>query len=76
MDLFEAYELDRTVQAVIIGADIEFTYTKLALATLYVNELGCKLIATDRQDFTVINGRKFPQTDLIVSSIMVGVQDK
>lgn len=73
MDLFEAYELDQQVQAVVIGLDIEFTYSKLALAALYVNELNCKLIATNEDACMMVNGRRFPSAGLMVSSIMVGV---
>ena len=46
-DVFDVYQLDQEVQAVILGLDTEFTFSKLALGALYINELNCKFIATN-----------------------------
>jgi len=37
-DTFEVYELDKEVDVVVCGMDNEFTYSKLAIGALYINE--------------------------------------
>ena len=72
-ELFDEYKLDKQVGAVVFGLDIEFTYSKLLIATLYVNELGVKLFATNDDTCMIVNNRRFPSAGTLLASIMVGV---
>jgi phosphoglycolate phosphatase len=76
MEVFEDYVLDKNVGAVVFGLDTEFTYSKLAIASLYVNELNCKLVATNDDVCMIVNGRKYPSAGTILSSLLVSIKDK
>ena len=75
MEVFETYELDPDIGAVVFGLDTDFTYSKLALATLYVNEGGCKLIATNEDACMNIGGRKYPSCGAALSSLLISLKD-
>ena len=75
MEVFESYELDPGVQAVVFGLDTEYTYSKLALAALYVNTGGCKLIATNEDACMNVGGRKYPSNGAILASLLVSLKD-
>ncbi len=72
-DTFEVYELDKEVDIVVCGMDNDFTYSKLAIAALYINEKKCKLIATNDDIFININGRRFPCAGTLLASLMLSV---
>lgn len=71
LDEYENYELDSDVKAVVVGLDTKFTYTKLCLASLYINTGGAKFIATNDDAFDMVNGRKQPGAGAIVDSIQI-----
>lgn len=72
-DVFEIYKLDKEVDIVVCGMDYEFTYSKLAIATLYVNEQKCKLIATNNDTFVNISGKRFPCAGALLASLLISV---
>ena len=76
MEVFEEYELDKNVGAVVFGLDTEFTYSKLAIASLYVNELNCKLIVTNDDTFMNVNGRKYPSAGTLLSSLIISIKEE
>ena len=59
-------ELDKDVGAVVFGIDYSFNINKLHLATLYINELKARLIVTNPDHFTLINGRRMPGNGCLV----------
>lgn len=75
-DQFEVYELDKEIDIVVFGMDNDYTYSKLALAALYVNEQKCKLVATNQDVFFYVNGRRYPCVGPLLASLMISVQDK
>jgi ribonucleotide monophosphatase NagD (HAD superfamily) len=75
-DTFEVYELDKEVDIVVSGMDNEFTYSKLAIAALYVNEQKCKLVATNDDIYINVNGRRFPCAGTILASLMLSITNK
>jgi ribonucleotide monophosphatase NagD (HAD superfamily) len=54
MEEFENYKLDPEIKAVVVGLDTQFTYTKLCLASLYINTGKAKFIATNDDAFDVV----------------------
>ena len=75
-DVFEVYQLDKEIDIVVAGMDNDFTYSKLALASLYINEQKCKLVATNEDVFINVNGRRYPCAGTLLASLMLSVQDK
>ena len=69
LDEFEKYELDPAVKAVVVGLDTKFTYSKLCLASLYINNGGAKFIATNNDSYDVVQGRRMPAAGAMVESI-------
>ena len=59
-------KLDKDVGAVVMGIDYSFNLNKLHLATLYVNELKARLIVTNPDHFTLVQGRRFPGNGCLV----------
>ena len=74
--LFEDYEIDKEIDIVVSGMDNDYTYSKLLLSSLYVNEQKCKLIATNDDVFINVNGRRYPCAGTLLATLMVAVQDK
>lgn len=54
LDEFENYKIDPEVKAVIVGLDTKFTYTKLSLASLYINTGKAKFIACNDDAFDMV----------------------
>jgi ribonucleotide monophosphatase NagD (HAD superfamily) len=75
---FETYKLDPLVSAVVVGLDTAFTYTKLCIASMYIQTAGCKFIATNDDAYDMVGGRKLPAAGAMVSSIKysLGQSDK
>ena len=69
LDEFEAYQLDPEIQAVVVGLDTEFTYSKLCIASLYIHTGKAKFIATNDDPYDMVNGRKMPAAGAMVQSI-------
>eukprot|EP00347_Sterkiella_histriomuscorum_P020427 403337848 len=67
---FENYSLDREVSAVVVGLDTKFTYSKLAIASMYIQTHGAKFIATNGDAYDNVNGRKMPGAGAMVNSIL------
>ena len=76
METFESLKLDPEVGAVILGLDPEFTYSKLCLASLYINEQKCKFIVTNTDKFVRVNGRHYPSCGTILASVLLTLTDK
>ena len=47
---FKDYNLKPSVKAVLIAMDHSFNYSKLAVASLYVHQLGARFLAVDDQE--------------------------
>lgn len=74
--LFDDVEIDKEVDIVVSGMDNDYTYSKLLLSSLYVNELKNKLVATNDDIFINVNGRRYPCAGTLLATLMVSVQDK
>jgi ribonucleotide monophosphatase NagD (HAD superfamily) len=61
--------MDPSIQAVLIALDQNFNYTKLCLASLYVQTGKAKLVCTNEDNYIPIAGRKYPGTGSIVESV-------
>ena len=71
---FEKASVDPEIMAVVVGLDTEFTYSKLALASLYI-QAGAKFIATNDDAYDNINGRKMPGAGAMVYSIQTSLKN-
>lgn len=67
---FENFELDPTIQAVLVGLDTKFTYAKLAIASLYIHTGRAKFIATNEDAYDVVQGRRMPGAGAMIKSIL------
>ena len=67
------YELDKEVDIVVSGMDNEFTYSKLAIAALYINEIKCKLVATNDDIYVNVKGRRFPCAGTLLSTLILSI---
>jgi ribonucleotide monophosphatase NagD (HAD superfamily) len=76
VDTFENYVLDPEVGAVVVGADFEWTFSKVCIASLYINELKTKLLVTNPDKFTRANGRKFPSCGTVLECLLITLRDK
>ena len=70
MEDFEKYPIDPDVGAVVVGLDTKYTYSKLSIASLYIQTAGAKFIATNDDAYDVVAGRKMPGAGAMVSSIL------
>ena len=68
---FSTYQVDPSVEAVVVGANMSFTYKKLCIATLYLQVNNAKLIATnrDRNVATPMKKRMMPAGGSMVRAI-------
>lgn len=57
---------EKDVGGVIVGLDAEVTYTKLALANLYLQDPNVKLFATNDDSFDMVKGKRVPGAGLLV----------
>ena len=77
IDSFNKYVIDPEVKAVLVGLDSNFTYTSLALASLYINNGKCKFICTNEQkQITLGNGMKYPGAGSIVEGIQITLNNE
>ena len=83
IDGFNNYDIDHSVEAVVIGMDRDFNYNKLSVATLYVQKcIGKKrlpFLCTDLIPNHVISAQTkkvFPGTQSIVDSIQLSLNDE
>jgi len=67
-DYFEKIQLDKDVGAVVVGIDYEFNYLKLIYASRYLQE-GAHFIATNRDRYSMVGGKKMAGSGTIVNSI-------
>jgi ribonucleotide monophosphatase NagD (HAD superfamily) len=51
---FDEYQLDPEIKAVIVGLDTKFTYSKLCIASLYIQTGGAKFIACNDDAYDVV----------------------
>ena len=54
-----------------MGIDYSLNLNKLHLATLYINELNAKLIVTNPDHFTYVQGRRFPGNGCLVQALLL-----
>jgi 4-nitrophenyl phosphatase len=62
---YEEYELDPELKAVICGFDMDVSYRKTSIATLYLQN-GRKFIAWNDDMFDMVQGRPIPTTGVIL----------
>ena len=58
--VYDSYELDPAVEAVIVGIDPEWTHQKICLASLYIQERKVPLIVSSYDMVGMVNGRNLP----------------
>lgn len=70
LEEYEQFKLDPEVKAVVVGLDTKFTYNKLAIASLYIQE-GAKFIACNEDLYDNVQGRMMPGAGAMVESLKV-----
>lgn len=63
IDTFNNYKLDEDVGAVLVGLDQDYTYTKLCLASLYIQTGKAKFITTNEEHFHLVPVASPPDPD-------------
>jgi ribonucleotide monophosphatase NagD (HAD superfamily) len=61
---------------VICGADFEWTFSKMCIGSLYINKLGARLLVTNKDKFTVCNGRKLPAMGTVLECLLITLKSK
>lgn len=69
-DEYDKYKLDPEVHAVVLSFSPDVTFTQLAIACLYINELKVPLLVTDDNPSKEIDGRKYPQAGAALAFVM------
>lgn len=70
VDSMSTYELDRQVEAVVLGFDAKFSYFDVALASMAILENDALFICTNRDhQCPVPNGRKLPGNGSLVAAV-------
>ena len=67
------YQFDPEVGAVISGIDFNVSYTKIALASMYIQK-GAKWIVTNEDAFTIQHGLRAPGNGMIIAAIESGLK--
>ena len=67
------YQFDEDVGAVITGIDFNVSYSKLALASMYIQR-GAKWIVTNEDGFTIQHGYRAPGNGLIIGALESGLK--
>jgi len=67
------YQFDEEVGAVITGIDFNVSYSKLALASMYIQR-GAKWIVTNEDGFTIQHGYRAPGNGLIIGALESGLK--
>lgn len=68
--MYDNYELDQDIGAVVYGLDTSFTYQKLLLASLYIREKNLPLVVTNDDRGTMTKGKVYPGAGSGLSSIL------
>lgn len=75
-DQLQKYPIDRDVSAIIVGLDCNFTYSKLAIASLYLQQGKVELFSCNEDAFDVVYGKKMPSAGCIVKALLFGLNDE
>ena len=67
------YPFDREVGAVITGIDFRISYSKIALASMYIQR-GAKWIVTNEDAFTMQHGMRAPGNGCIIAALENGLK--
>lgn len=70
---FQNLQLDPNVDCVVVGLDTGFSYQKLVLASLYVQN-GAKLVGTNEDGYDRIGGRNMPGTGCLLAAVERSLQ--
>lgn len=57
------------MQAVVVGLDTKFTYSKLCIASVYIHTGKAQFIACNDDAYDMVNGRRMPGAGAMVQSI-------
>lgn len=65
-----AYALDPEVGAVVVGQDLSFSFRRLAIAALYMEQSGALLLGTNLDPFDMLpGGRRIPGAGCMVAAV-------
>lgn len=67
------YKFDPEIGAVICGIDFAFSYSKLMLASLYIQK-GAKFVVTNEDEYTIQGGMRAPGNGSIVAALENGLR--
>ena len=67
------YPYDPEVKAVITGIDLKCNYSKIALASMYIQR-GAKWIVTNEDAYTMTKGYRYPGNGSIIAAIESGLK--
>ena len=69
--------MDPEVDCILVAHDQNFNYTKLCLASLYIQNGKAKFICTNEEPYQVLGeGLKFPGTGSIVEAIQIALNNE
>ena len=67
---FATSEPDARIGAVVVGADVSFSFAALAMASLCLAKLpGCLFVATNSDPYDVVGGRRLPGNGCLVAAV-------
>ena len=67
---FATSEPDARIGAVVVGADVSFSFAALAMASLCLEKLpGCLFVATNSDPYDVVGGRRLPGNGCLVAAV-------
>ena len=67
---FATSEPDERIGAVVVGADVSFSFAALAMASLCLEKLpGCLFVATNSDPYDVVGGRRLPGNGCLVAAV-------
>ena len=76
IDKFNNYPMVDGIEACVIGLDQQFNYTKLCLASLYIQNMKAKFICTNNDPYIPIANRHYPGTGSAVEAIQLTLNDE
>ncbi|CAG9322207.1 unnamed protein product [Blepharisma stoltei] len=68
-DFLNEIHMDDDIGAIVMGYDANFNYLKLAITGVLLSRPQCLFLATNSDDYDLIDGHKHPETGAFIASI-------
>ena len=76
IEKFNNYAMDADVDLVLVGLDQNFNYTKLCLASLYIQTGKAAFVCTNEDHFISIGNMQYPAAGSIVEGIQITLNNE